>query len=126
MNNFFKIAAIFVLVLSLSAGLTACVESAAENKADNTSSKADSPSSDNGSYEQTNDKFFYAEVISLETDFGGILVKPEEPMLSGELIVHAKNLPEVSVGDRVKVAHDGQIALSYPGQVFGAEVTIAE
>ena len=119
MKKFYRCLLLAVLVLALGVCFTACVSSSAEN-----GSSAE-PSSEAES-EVTSDKMFYATVTALTTDFGGILVKPESPMVADELVVHAAKLPELSVGDRIRVVHDGQIALSYPGQVFGAVVTISE
>ncbi len=74
--------------------------------------------------EAPNDNVFYATVLETTSDFGGILVKPESDVLPNELVIHSASLPAVSVGDRVRVEHDGQITLSLPGQIFGATVTI--
>ncbi|MBO7217275.1 MAG: hypothetical protein J6V50_01090 [Clostridia bacterium] len=120
MKKWFKI--IFLTVLILAAGLSfaACVSSSAENNPSKDGS-SDLPSES----ENLGDKVFYATVTALTTDFGGILVEPESDTLPNELVVHAEKLPSLSVGDRVKIQHDGQIALSYPGQIFGAVVTLA-
>ncbi len=69
---------------------------------------------------------FYGSVIETESDFGGILVKPESDTLPNELVVHSSEMPELSVGDRVKVEYGGQITLSMPAQIFGAKVTLSE
>lgn len=119
-NHFIKLIVLALALMTLSVGFCACVDSAADEPAD-----AD-VSSDTESDKNVGGEVFYAEVVSLTTDFGGILVNPEPPMMTGELIVHSDSMPSLSVGDRIKVCHDGQIALSYPGQVFGAVVSVVE
>ncbi len=119
MKKLFKCLLAGALVVALVGSLAACVSSSAEN---GSSQEATA----NVSSEPDSDKMFYATVTALTTDFGGILVRPESTVLPNELVVHAAELPKLSVGDRIKVVHDGQIALSYPGQVFGAVVTLAE
>ena len=119
MKKLFKCLLSVILIIAVAGSFAACVSSSAENNASKDNNSKIEP-------QQTNDKQFYATVLALTTDFGGILVKPEDPTLSDELVVHSANMPELSVGDRIKVVHDGQIALSYPGQVFGAIVTLAE
>ncbi len=86
---------------------------------------AEQPSAtENAGDEQTGDNVFYATVLELQSDFGGILVKPESDVLPNELVIHSSAMPTVSVGDRVRVEHNGQITLSLPGQIFGATVTV--
>ena len=119
MMKMFKALLFAALVLSVGLSFAACVDSSAEN---NPSEEALENQSTEA--ESINDKFFYATVTELTTDFGGILVKPEGDTLPNELVVHAEKLPSLSIGDRVKIQHDGQIALSYPGQIFGAVVTL--
>ena len=67
---------------------------------------------------------FYAIVEETESDFGGILVSPENPDMSSPLVVHSDNMPTLEKGDRIRVEFGGQIALSYPGQIFSATVTL--
>ena len=119
MKKLFRYLLLATLIVAVAGSFAACVDSSAEN--DSSKEAAADISS-----EEPSDKLFYATVTSLTSDFGGILVKPESPMLAEELVVHATDLPKLSVGDRIKVVHDGQIALSYPGQVFGAVVTLVE
>lgn len=119
MKRLFKCLLAGALIVALAGSFAACVSSSAENgSSEEATAKVSS--------EPDSDKVFYATVTSLTTDFGGILVRPESTILPNELVVHAEKLPNLSVGDRIKVVHDGQIALSYPGQVFGANVTLAE
>ena len=68
---------------------------------------------------------FYATVSETESDFGGILVSPENPDMSSPLVVHSSDMPTLEKGDRIRVEFGGQIALSYPGQIFNATVTKA-
>lgn len=120
-KKYYKFSALLLLCFLL-ALLSGCATSAAETAQD-----ASEPAGQSEPSEQEDDvgEYFYGEVISTESDFGGILVRPEDPTLGGELVIHADSLPTLRVGDRVKVTHSGQIALSYPGQVFGAVVSLA-
>lgn len=84
-------------------------------------------SSEEQTSSQNDNKYsFYATVTETESDFGGILVESEDKSIASPIVVHSDNMPDLSVGDRVRVEHDGQITLSYPGQIFGANVTVAE
>ncbi len=68
---------------------------------------------------------FYGKVLETESDFGGILVESEDENIASPVVVHSEDIPELAVGDRIKVEYSGQIALSYPGQIFGARITLA-
>ena len=113
---------IFSLLIAFSVFLCGCAAtSAAEN--DGTPPSVEGSASDvSGETSKESGKFFFATVTDTESDFGGILVDPEDETLGGELVVHSENMPTLSKGERVKVIYDGQIALSYPGQIFGAKV----
>lgn len=119
-NNRFNII-LFVLTAISLVCLAGCVSTVADSKIP---SESQSAAADVLPEEELGENVFVAEVTALETDFGGILVKPTDPALGGELVVHASKLPPLAIGDKVKVEHSGQIALSYPGQVFGAVVTL--
>ena len=110
-----KLSFVFTLLLSLALLFTGCTASSAEQNSLLPSSNDDAASSDSG-------KYFFATVTDTKSDFGGILVDPEDETLGGALVVHSEDMPTLSKGERVKVIYDGQIALSYPGQIFGAKV----
>ncbi len=103
------------LLLFVTLLLCGCTSSSAEGVDGSEPSDSENASSTDG-------LFFYAAVIDTESDFGGILVDPEDETLGGELVIHAEDMPALKKGDRVKIIYDGQIALSYPGQIFGAKV----
>ncbi len=64
---------------------------------------------------------FTAQVTGFWDD-GGVLCEPEEENNPAEVLVYSENMPKLREGDRIRVNHDGQITLSYPGKIFGAEV----
>ncbi len=119
MKKFSLFVSILLFVTLFLCGCTASVAAGADVSEPYDSEDASSDSEDTSSADEI---FFYATVKDTESDFGGILVDPEDDTLGGELVVHSDTLPTLQKGDRVKVIYDGQIALSYPGQIFGAKV----
>ncbi len=114
---------VLVLIVLVSCGMVGCVSSSAEKDKNESCSSAEESSS---AVPDTSENVFYAEVTDTDSIFGGITVKPEGNVLPPELVVQSDNMPAVSVGDRIRVVHYGQITMSLPGQVFAASVTIAE
>ncbi len=120
---------ILVSVLALAACslcLVGCGADASAAVGSEAASSAESTATQSTEAETMNDTVFYATVLDMKSDFGGILVKPESDALPHELVIHAAELPTLSVGDRVRVEHSGQITLSLPGQVYGATVTVVQ
>lgn len=109
--------------------LCGCAEASAENgntptSSENIPSSSQEAASQEGSSETEEfSAYFYGRVLEVNSDFGGILVEPEDAAMASPLVVHSEDTPKLSVGDRIKVEYSGQIALSYPGQIFGARVT---
>ncbi len=110
---------LLLLLLIILSGAVGCITSSSEGEREEASSELSSA-------EETGENVFYATVTATESDFGGILVEPESNILPAELVVHPLDTPKLSVGDRVRVEHSGQITLSLPGQIYGARVTLAE
>jgi hypothetical protein len=118
MNSNRLSALVIILVVVLCFNLISCNSSYKEVKSE--------PEQANNSVETKvmSEYYFYGSVVETESDFGGILVKPESDILPNELVVHSDGMPVLKVGDRVLVEYGGQITLSFPGQIFGAKVTV--
>lgn len=117
-------AAVLLLTVLLLGMLCGCVRSSAEQESSLPASAVLSSECDSSSNTEEA-MVFYAIVEETESDFGGILVSPENPDMASPLVVHSDNMPTLEKGDRIRVEFGGQIALSYPGQIFSATVTLA-
>ena len=117
-------AAVLLLTALLSGILCGCASSS-EDKESSLHAAAEVSSEYENSSAGEETTVFYAIVSETESDFGGILVLPENPEMSSPLVVHSSDMPTLEKGDRIRVEFGGQIALSYPGQIFNATVTLA-
>lgn len=109
------------IIVALLLLLCGCADASAEKGAEN-------PSGENSAIEEISSEAseytFYATVLETESVFGGILVEAEDEGIASPVVVHSEAMPSLSVGDRIRVEYSGQIALSYPGQIFGAKVSL--
>lgn len=113
-------ALIFVCLLLLLVSCGQKSESTANNTSSNTSVAVPSSNKDHEDI-VSNAISFTGEILSVEN--GSIMVAPDEEnsAISPKVVVNTSQFPnkEFCVGDKVRVIYNGQVAQSFPPQIFG-------